>query len=383
MFAGKSLVLQIHGDVTKKGDSMMKLKGIKKLLLTAVMVITAAAFTGCGEAMESEVAFNADNTVNYSMSGGFDVETWQMIAAMSETTVDELMKQYEAQGAKVSEKVIDGLTYKMLTYAENNVSAEKAELTLSSGYEDVCLSSNYVYMVLDAGEISENLGDITQLSGTVDNYEYGSDTEMKYYSSLSLSFNAPVAATNGTIDPANPNHVTWVSTDASKKIVMYASTEAVIATAKTNAVKNNKYYKSNKTITVQNPESVAKMTIAKKSATDGTVLSPKNIKPGYVVKASAGYELKIWSKDGKCQTVSFTVDKKKPVISGAKDGKTYKKVTLKFSDSLSGVKSVTVNGKKVSAKKYNSYKITKPGKYKIIVTDKAGNQKKITIRIKK
>ena len=359
----------------------MKLTKIKKLLLTTVLAIAAVAFTGCGEAVKSEVAFNADNTVNYSVSAGFDVEAWEMLAAMSETTVDEVMKEFEAQGAKISEEVIDGLTYKLLTQAESNVSISYTEDLLSEIYSDICLQDNYWYATLDMSEKSTGYDDMPQLSGAIDNY--GSDTEMKFYHTFSMMFNAPVTATNGIIDPANPNHVTWVHTDATKKIVMYATTESVTATAKTNSVKNNKYYKSNKTITVQNPESVAKMTIAKKSATDGMALNPKNIKPGYVVKASAGYELKIWSKDGKCQTVNFTIDKKKPVISGAKDGKTYKKVTLRFKDTLSGVKSVTVNGKKVSAKKYNSYKITKPGRYKIVVKDKAGNQKKITIKIKK
>lgn len=359
----------------------MKLTKIKKLLLTTVLAITAVAFTGCGQAVKSEVAFNADNTVNYSVSGGFDVESWEMLAEMSDKTVDEVMKEYEAQGATVSEEVIDGLTYKLLTQAESNVSISYTEKVLSEVYSDVCLQDNYWYATLDMNAQSSGSIDLTQLSGAADNY--GSDTEMKFYHSFSIMFNAPVTATNGTIDPANPNHVTWVHTDATQKIVMYASTETVAATAKTNSVKNNKYYKSNKTISVQNPESVAKMTIAKKSTTDGMALNPKNVKPGYVVKANSSYELKIWSKDGKCQTVTFTIDKKKPVISGAKDGKTYKKVTLCFKDTLSGVKSVTVNGKKVSAKKYNGYKITKPGRYKIVVKDKAGNQKKMTIKIKK
>ncbi len=96
----------------------MKLTKIKKLLLTTVLAITAVAFTGCGQAVKSEVAFNADNTVNYSVSGGFDVESWQMLAEMSDKTVDEIMKEYEAQGATVSEEVIDGLTYKLLTQVD-------------------------------------------------------------------------------------------------------------------------------------------------------------------------------------------------------------------------------------------------------------------------
>lgn len=360
----------------------MKLAKIKKLLLTTVLGIAAVAFTGCGEAVKTDIAFNADNTVNYSMSTGFDLDTWTIMASMSDTTVDEMVKQLEAQGATVSDEVIDGVTYKMVTESKSNVAVSSAEAALGQMYSDVCMTSDYLYAVFDPDKTSTGYDDMmSQLSTANDNYD--DSMEMSVYQTFSMTFNAPVTNTTGTIDPANPNHVTWVNTDATKKMTFFATTATVTSTAKTDSVKNNKYYKSNKTIKVKNAENMVKMTIAKKSSVDGTALNPKSIKSGYVVKANASYELKIWSKDGKCQTVTFTVDKKKPTISGAKNGKTYKKVTLKFKDNLSGIKSVTVNGKKISANKYNGYTIKKAGKYKIVVTDKAGNKTTMTIKIKK
>lgn len=361
----------------------MKLTKFKKLLLTTVLCIAAVAFTGCGQAAKTDIAFNADNTVNYTMSTGFDLETWTILATMSETTVDEMVKQMEAQGAVVSDEVIDGVTYKLVTESKSNVTVSDVESVLGQMYTDVCVTNDYLYAVFDPE--AANAGYEDKLSGlSTANDNYNENSEMKLYQTFSMTFNAPVVNTTGTIDPANPNHVTWLNTDATKKMTFFATTATVTSPAKTNSVKNKKYYKSNKTINVENAENMVKMTIAKKSSVDGTPLNPKSITPGYVVKANAGYELKIWSKDGTCQTVTFTVDKKKPVISGAKNGKTYKKkVTLKFKDTLSGIKSVTVNGKKISAKKYNGYTIKKAGKYKIVVKDKAGNKTVSTIKIKK
>lgn len=74
------------------------------------------------------------------------------------------------------------------------------------------------------------------------------------------------------------------------------------------------------------------------------------------------------------------IDKKKPVIKGVKNNKKYKKaVTIKFSDKDSGIKSAKLNGKKIKSGK----KVKKAGKYKLVVTDKAGNKKTITFWIKK
>lgn len=93
---------------------------------------------------------------------------------------------------------------------------------------------------------------------------------------------------------------------------------------------------------------------------------------------------KIVAKDtlGNTKTLTFKIDKKKPTIKGAKNGKTYKKtVKLRFKDA-NGIKKVVINGKKV--KKVNKVKkLKKKGKYTVRVVDKAGNITKIKFKIKK
>ena len=71
-------------------------------------------------------------------------------------------------------------------------------------------------------------------------------------------------------------------------------------------------------------------------------------------------------------------DKKKPTVKGVKNKKTYKrKVKIKFFDK-SGIKKATLNGKRIKSGK----KVSKKGKYKLIVIDKAGNKRVIKFKIK-
>jgi hypothetical protein len=75
------------------------------------------------------------------------------------------------------------------------------------------------------------------------------------------------------------------------------------------------------------------------------------------------------------------IDKTKPTVTGVKNGKKYKKaVTIKFKDNKggSGIKKATLNGKKIKSGK----KVSKKGKYTLVVKDKAGNKKTIKFTIK-
>lgn len=84
-----------------------------------------------------------------------------------------------------------------------------------------------------------------------------------------------------------------------------------------------------------------------------------------------------------CAQVNVTgIDTKKPVISGVKNKKAYKKaVTIKFSDGTggSGIASAKLNKKSVKTGK----KITKDGVYTLVVTDKAGNSNTVKFTVDK
>lgn len=105
-------------------------------------------------------------------------------------------------------------------------------------------------------------------------------------------------------------------------------------------------------------------------ATDRVPLG-KDGKKKVVVRLGSGNEA----------TLTFTRDTAKPTAS-VKAGKSYKAgkkgVKVTFKDSLSGVKSATLDGKKVKSGK----RVTKKGTHRLIVTDKAGNVLKVGFKVR-
>lgn len=133
-------------------------------------------------------------------------------------------------------------------------------------------------------------------------------------------------------------------------------------------IKNKKYYKSVFALASDKTTSIQSITVDKKDNKDSYIFVTKTGKHTVIAKDLAG-------NTSKC---TFYVDRKKPSIKGAKNGKTYRKaVKIKCKDNMK-LKSVKVNGKK----KKTSFKLKKKGKYTIIAQDKAGNKTKIKIRIK-
>lgn len=348
---------------------------MKRKLTVMMLTILTMMLVGCTVRTETDVAIGAGGTVNLTIALGMDddffVQYAEQINSMGgdRMTADEvkaeLKKSYEESGAVVTNQVIDGLNYMMVTKAKQNQTLSEAEtmLTEELSLKNVCLTKTYFYAT------------------TAENTDSSQTSDMTSYTRFSVTFPEPVINTNGEVDPTNACKVSWESTNATDTQTYYATTTEVSASvnASLTSVKNGKIYKANKKIQLSDTQDLVKLTL-KNTDTD-TVAT---IKDGYTVKKNGNYTITAWFANGTCQSVSFCLDKKMPTIKGAKNGKVYKKnVTLTFVDDVSGIQSVTVNGKKISAKKYDGYTVKKNGKYKVVVKDKAGNKKKITFRIKK
>ena len=108
-------------------------------------------------------------------------------------------------------------------------------------------------------------------------------------------------------------------------------------------------------------------------------LNGKNIKSKVITKEGK-YTLKVVDNLGNETIKTFIIDKKSPTIKGVTNKKKYRKaVTIKVSDKY-GIKSVKLNKKTLKLSK--TYKIKKKGTYTLVVTDKAGNSKKVKFSIK-
>ena len=100
----------------------------------------------------------------------------------------------------------------------------------------------------------------------------------------------------------------------------------------------------------------------------------------YIIGINGGYVPNAqWVSVKYTLSDNVKAEKKKPTISGVKNGKTYKKaVKITFKDE-SGVKSAKLNGKKVKS----GVIVKKNGSYTLTVTDKNGNTRTVRFKIKK
>ena len=106
----------------------------------------------------------------------------------------------------------------------------------------------------------------------------------------------------------------------------------------------------------------------------------KSFSSGKKFSSDGKYVIKVYDKNKNLKKLTFYIDKKKPVVTGVKNGATYKSaVTIKFSDAGTGVKSATLNGKSVKS----GVKVKNSGTYTLSVKDKVGRVTTVKFTIRK
>lgn len=106
----------------------------------------------------------------------------------------------------------------------------------------------------------------------------------------------------------------------------------------------------------------------------------KSFSSGKKFSSDGKYVIKVYDKNKNLKKLTFYIDKKKPVVTGVKNGATYKSaVTIKFSDAGTGVKSATLNGKSVKS----GVKVKNSGTYTLSVKDKIGRVTTVKFTIRK
>lgn len=117
------------------------------------------------------------------------------------------------------------------------------------------------------------------------------------------------------------------------------------------------------------------------SGIKAAVLNGRRIKSGTLVSKPGKYTLKVTDNAGNINTTTFVIDKTKPIVTGVKNNKTYKKsAKIVFRDNKggSGIKTAVLNGKTIKSGKT----VTKAGKYNLRVRDKAGNLTTVSFTVK-
>lgn len=120
-------------------------------------------------------------------------------------------------------------------------------------------------------------------------------------------------------------------------------------------------------------------------AVNGKKMSVADMKKGSkIFKKNGKYKIVAIDRAGNKKSLTIVIDKTKPVVSGIRNNGLYTKtVNIKIKDKQTGIKQVKLNGIAVSSAvlKTRKLKITRNGRYTLLVKDNAGNSTKMKFAI--
>lgn len=329
----------------------------KRMLLSIILgVLMLFIFSGC------KMYYGMDTKIKADESGTFVVTTGYTEESLQEMIEGDLTTEEEVEELKKDAKIIkrDGERFYCTTKKVKFSNIEKLQEAL-----------------LEEGRISYVSGDTFHIkTNTVTEENIENNTEdsydVTYIMELKVTFDKPICKSIGGTLSNNNKTITWDFDEWMEYENLYATTSKKTTKASSVNIKKDKIYKKTQTVKV-------------KSGVGNVYLDEIPITSGKMKAENGIHTIGIMNQNGTKKYFSFIVDTEKPIIEGAENNKTYKKkVELTFYDNESGVKKVTINGKKISAKSLeNGYTIKKNGKYTVKVTDKAGHTKTIKFTIKK
>lgn len=344
----------------------------KKIVLATLLTALVCSLTGCVN-LELEEKITKDGKITDTIVEYLERDAVKdyIVRKMGSDRVAETEKEMLKDGYSI--KNIDGKDYYVSKPEVSRTTLAKQAKgnqsdTVKGGYEiwetGMRLNLGIVFDYLD-------LSDYTEMSSM---YEL-SESEMKdilakSYIEYNAVFDYDIVRTdkNGVIDSQNPKKATWKikMSDLGKAPVIEAYCKSGI---KVSGVTQNATYAKTKKV--------------KFSGVKTATYKGKKVKSGVKFTKHGQHTLILKAAGGEQRTVTFFIDKKKPVINGIKNNKTYKGTQyFAVQDKDSGVASVTVNGKKQKPT-YDMYVVKKKGTNKIVVRDKVGNKKTIKIKISK
>ncbi|MFC5649789.1 S-layer homology domain-containing protein [Paenibacillus solisilvae] len=255
--------------------------------------------------------------------------------------------------------VTDGASYnadKTVTYSDGTATLNGT--AFSSG-TTITVEDDYTLVVADAA------GNSTTVSFTIDKSNpvvTGVVEGGVYNSDKSITFNEGTATldgnafTSGTTVSAETPHTLIVTDGAGNSTTVHFTIDKTAPTV--SGVTDGASYNSDKTVTY----SEGTATLNGAAFTSGTTIT-----------AEDDYELIVIDAAGNSTTVSFTIDKTKPVVTGVVDGESYStNTTVTFNEGTA-----TLNGSPFTS----GTTISTGGEYKLVVTDPATNEATIAFRI--
>lgn len=358
----------------------MPKKIIKELSLILIMALTATLLTGCSDI--TKITLNENGSGVYEETASVSKTLWDL--AVTEAGNDEIFKtyfqtMYPQAEVRISDQTI-GSTPSKIVEAKMNFkdSAEFSKILSSSNITSVKFNRSYftrvpVYMPLEEDDTDQTSAadELMTLLGSDESLSEAIAAELKNIEiKTTITFPYTVTKTNGELQEDGKT-VVWDLQKMDRENRLYALfqiSNSLKAPAYTGA-SNGKNYNTGVTLLVNSDNLLEKVKVnGETTQSDYLFLSAEGI-----------YHVTATDINGNSSNIKFRIDTTKPSVSGVVNGKTYKDVrTIRFSDKGSGIKKAVLNGKTVKTGK----KVSKKGRYTLIVTDKAGNQKTIKFKIK-
>lgn len=337
----------------------------KTQLLMLLGTLWMMILSGCGVYSTMGTTIHADGSGAVTFTVGYDDTTLQ-------TLIDkEYMTQAECDEskAKAVPVTVNNKTYYCTTETINFSSGTDLGTKLvDRGFSGAVIytAPDTFFMYNEKMEINEEA-----LGGLVSAEDINNMLNNSY---MEISVTFPTAITShgeGGVLSNDNKTITWDMAYLNSGKDLYATTANVVEAKPISANVKAKNYTKPKVIKISSGEGIVYF--------DG-----EPVKSGKIKAKNGAHIIIILNKNGTKQSIPFSVDMKAPLIDGAKDGKTYKKkIKLCFTDMESGIKSIKINGKKLSKKAMQKamlkgYTIKKKGTYKVTVVDNVKHETTIT-----
>ncbi|MBR3646166.1 MAG: fibronectin type III domain-containing protein [Lachnospiraceae bacterium] len=279
-----------------------------KVSLIAVIMIMAVALTSCGK-IEGTGKINKDGSgsFNYTVSISSEVIKKYIEKEVGFTIPDYLYPEVEEKflaESKMEKVVKDGKIWYVIEEKQNNISNLEYNNMLCSDGEGY-VTGDVLYMCIDPTHkkfIKEQMKD-------ADLVVTDSDAK-KIKETYTFEFEEPIVKTTGTIDPNNPNKVTFNVDKSKSKYVIFATTKngVTVESVKATIKKFNNVNKSS----IKN---IKADKVKKKSKKASVTYKLKKV---FCVGYQIQYSKKKNMKGGKTITVSKPTGKIKNLKKGTK-----------------------------------------------------------------
>ncbi len=345
----------------------------KRIIAAFVIMCMIFTLTGCMEASWS-IKISKDGTVTSDMMAYYNREgyySWfEDIVGSESMSLEEFDSLMTESGFQIQN--VDGVDY----YVDTTQTEHDASTIVGAAKGDRATSVNGEYQMWETG-IRINLDQLAEERDMeLDDEDY-SKKEMKQlkklmkssYIVISAEFDYDITVTDSLAirDESNPKKVKWRISFADLKGNIYALCNSQILVS---GVTQGASYKNPVTLNYQGAATA--------------VSGGRSVVSGESFGDHGQHTVILTSAEGEQRTVTFFIDKKKPVIKKIKDKKLYKKgKTFSVADKDSGITKVTINGKKAKETgKENTFVLNKKGKNRIVVKDGVGNVSRMTVRVK-